>query len=538
MNNLENQNQQDYIKQYNDCYNNSSSVYSQIDTKIMEINKKYNEPPPQQKLAVNIPEILTTVLQQVLSKENLNDISIESILSKIRQEYECRRIFTNKKNIMLLNFDDDTFMPIIKTINKDILDIILGWYSACDILVDIEDIKFSIPENISEQQFNNILFKYIDVKHKDTFIQNYLPMAINKFISEDALNMIEKKIFGSIIDTTNNSNLKENKNTIYPYSSVDVSFSNNNYLKEKYSIIVPEELQYNGDLYYKLDDGKIKKMNETRSKTKSSTDLMNRYHSIESTEPFEYNQVDYYDISGNEQIYFGKKETEMDIINKINNNDNICKLGYYQPNSIFSDAMYIYIPEEPNKDKQDKYLIHILFNLHFMRSICIINANKITLEVIEKHSNQFGFTRILTHETSNIKIVDAFKSEFNNKLYDRIDEFNISLLTIASFVSINNQHISERDKICIEEKSIKEFINNNYTITTNLEHRLKASDIQEFILNSNKCQVDKEKISGFKNRLSKYLKDMGLEKKRYNDGYYYYGLEPKLTNRNFEEIFI
>jgi hypothetical protein len=37
-------------------------------------------------------------------------------------------------------------------------------------------------------------------------------------------------------------------------------------------------------------------------------------------------------------------------------------------------------------------------------------------------------------------------------------------------------------------------------------------------------KIDSNKISGFRTRLSKYLKDLGLQKKRYNDGFYYYGI--------------
>ena len=36
------------------------------------------------------------------------------------------------------------------------------------------------------------------------------------------------------------------------------------------------------------------------------------------------------------------------------------------------------------------------------------------------------------------------------------------------------------------------------------------------------------KTNGFKNRLSKYLKDLGFEKKRYDDGYYYHGISSKM----------
>ena len=34
-------------------------------------------------------------------------------------------------------------------------------------------------------------------------------------------------------------------------------------------------------------------------------------------------------------------------------------------------------------------------------------------------------------------------------------------------------------------------------------------------------------MAGFKNRLSNYLKELNLQKKRYSDGYYYYGIVKK-----------
>jgi hypothetical protein len=48
------------------------------------------------------------------------------------------------------------------------------------------------------------------------------------------------------------------------------------------------------------------------------------------------------------------------------------------------------------------------------------------------------------------------------------------------------------------------------------------------------CKIDKTKMPGFRNRLSTYLKDLGLQKKRYNDGYYY-GIVPKdMYSNNYQ----
>jgi arginine repressor len=57
---------------------------------------------------------------------------------------------------------------------------------------------------------------------------------------------------------------------------------------------------------------------------------------------------------------------------------------------------------------------------------------------------------------------------------------------------------------------------------------MKASTLYDIVIKSQYvCKIDKTKITGFKNRLSNYLKDLGLQKKRYNDGYYYYGIVKK-----------
>jgi hypothetical protein len=63
---------------------------------------------------------------------------------------------------------------------------------------------------------------------------------------------------------------------------------------------------------------------------------------------------------------------------------------------------------------------------------------------------------------------------------------------------------------------------------------MKASALYDIILTSKSVLIDQSKLGGFKNRLSKYLKDLGLEKKRFNDGYYYYGI--KVKNNGYAEF--
>jgi hypothetical protein len=93
----------------------------------------------------------------------------------------------------------------------------------------------------------------------------------------------------------------------------------------------------------------------------------------------------------------------------------------------------------------------------------------------------------------------------------------------------------------IEEKSVKAFLNNNFNFSDDVNKKMKASALYNLITNSDVCKVDKNKISGFKTRLSKYLQDLGLKKKRYNDGFYYYGIvnkyDIKCENQDGTKIF-
>ena len=47
-------------------------------------------------------------------------------------------------------------------------------------------------------------------------------------------------------------------------------------------------------------------------------------------------------------------------------------------------------------------------------------------------------------------------------------------------------------------------------------------------------KIENDKMSGFRTRLSKYLKDIGLKKKRYNDGFYYYGIVDRMNKFNLD----
>jgi hypothetical protein len=85
--------------------------------------------------------------------------------------------------------------------------------------------------------------------------------------------------------------------------------------------------------------------------------------------------------------------------------------------------------------------------------------------------------------------------------------------------------LSENQKHLHEEENIKIFIEQRYEILDDLNYKIKASVLCQEIARN--LLYDPVTAQALGVRLSNYLKDMGLQKKRYNDGYYYYGLKPK-----------
>ncbi len=80
---------------------------------------------------------------------------------------------------------------------------------------------------------------------------------------------------------------------------------------------------------------------------------------------------------------------------------------------------------------------------------------------------------------------------------------------------------------------MKEYLTKFYVLSDDINKKMKASALYNTIISSGIFNFDnKFTLSGFRNRLSVYLKNLGLQKKRYNDGYYYYGIVPILNNYN------
>jgi len=140
------------------------------------------------------------------------------------------------------------------------------------------------------------------------------------------------------------------------------------------------------------------------------------------------------------------------------------------------------------------------------------------------------------------KIIVIAKELFDEKIFDNEEKFNERLEMFKKLTT--EEKVIENE---IDEKIlVQKYMTDTFNITENLEDKLKASYICELVENYLEYNISGFKPGNisFRNKLSKYLLDMGLKKKRFGDGFYYYGLKfipfPKNNennNENFEDSF-
>lgn len=76
-----------------------------------------------------------------------------------------------------------------------------------------------------------------------------------------------------------------------------------------------------------------------------------------------------------------------------------------------------------------------------------------------------------------------------------------------------------------EKTKVIEYMRSKYDISTDQAMRVKANDLYKEVINN--MLIPYENASAFKKRLAGYLIEMNLQKKRFSDAYYYYGLSIK-----------
>ena len=160
---------------------------------------------------------------------------------------------------------------------------------------------------------------------------------------------------------------------------------------------------------------------------------------------------------------------------------------------------------------QNKYNKILVYNDNSHISFIIDNPDKDDLQLLE--NCVCGYKKYIEFENDEIdnNINISLITLFDKKCFDNEKSFLGEFEMFKKLYKIDDSL----------KKDVKTFILTNYNITNIINDKMKATDLFNEIYKFLKIE---EKIN-IRNKLTNFLLDIGLKKKRYNDGIYYYGLQ-------------
>lgn len=503
------------------------SIHAEIDNMINTLEKDIKEDlkPFQDKTTFShtldryediskFPKNLAEVVKNVLKNIEDGKISnLEQAIMNLRVSNYPSSHLENGQKIVFLNFEDDTFR-IILGVEITTIKTIQSWYDECNIMFDVEETDIIIPLNISNDEMNDLLLNDISCKDKEKIVFQYIPMTIN--------NILCKKEIENVQQMFNNTHLTDSIKLIEKgWASPNlINFHSKpiTEINEKKTDII-KKLEF--DIPPLFSDNNNKSHNNksdlpplfSDNNNKSDIFFFSRYPS-EFKPPYE-EQVD---LSG-----FKPYET-----------------GFLYPKQSWIDACapfdFIHCETVDN--------ILVLVHDKFFKTLVIKNPTNQVKKTLEEHP-EFGFRKLFHYKTNNTDVLNIIKTEFHKVNFYDIKSINDKLQVISKYVEfLNKQNVSNNYE-SNEELQVKKYINYRFKIDNDINNKMKASVLHDIICNSGYVKIEETKLASFKTRLSQYLKDLGLQKKRYNDGYYYYGIIDRelntfspITNIRFNEMLL
>lgn len=477
-----------------------------------------------------------------------------------------------RPRIVLMNFDDDTMRPIIELDYKQ-MKILEHWYEICSVPVEFEMTDLIIPSGVPHGKLENILYNDLTYSMKNEFINSYLPLVFEQIISSDKIKKYEemfsinnKKSYDTDID------LKDFKMSYNSISSNGIDDEEDDGLEEKFggtlfyssSAIPPTKTK---DPLKKVEPKDFLLLkpepmpeisNSILKKNKSSKynslygiiipkNLISRNSSensnmMRSSIPIRYpSSIPNRDEMNDNNLEIVKYifETQETILDNIEITPYNCDYNVLNPsfgsNAFqFSDdssyelielsCVFNHTSRLKQTDRKDVHTYSIMYNLKYNKSFVLKNPTEEEFALIKNIEN-YGFVNLANMQTNNDEISELINTNFGLCDFNSISELNLKLNAFSENVEYISKHVNVANNHANEETKVKTFILNNFTINNNIENRMKSSVLYDKIIYSK--IVNKQDIASFKIRLAKYLQDMGLEKKRYSDGIYYYGIKSK-----------
>jgi hypothetical protein len=376
--------------------------------------------------------------------------------------------------------------------------------------------NFNIKEEINEFSYLKTNFKKYPIDIIDKVTNIYINMEILAEIIETPFTVTEKE-FNILIDICGkNIPIKENANKdniLYNKIITDffkiLEFSK---IKDYWNELKTTNLTITKNQFEHSGLWNIEKSREQIVTNVSNSDNVKststRKDNALKTPLFEENKYE-----KGEPVPFTGSEFYCDL----NNND-----GSYLTN-INNNFKYIDDKELVSNNLAYIYHTYILYNSLYNVSIILKKEEQEIIDIIIKDFPEFIVVDKIDELTEeNYNLLYKF---FNNKIFSSITDLQDKVKSLKNLYDIdikdNNNDIGKKYS---EKDEVLMIINKTYEQNNNSNDKLKASEIYTLI--ENYFPLFKGNLT-FRKRVSGYLIETGLSRKRVSDGIYYYGLKKK-----------
>ena len=167
-------------------------------------------------------------------------------------------------------------------------------------------------------------------------------------------------------------------------------------------------------------------------------------------------------------------------------------------------------------------LYHSLYQISLFVSLKDTAFSQSQLEFELKY-NLIEFKLLYIATAPNHIIYNMVKELFHKKYESNSDivKNKIDSLDVWFNPSQNKEKMSEKE-------IIMDYFKNTFIFSDSINERMKASELYEYIINNIQMSPEGKNIIDnnlLRRRLQGYLMEAGLQKKRFSDGYYYYGIK-------------
>ena len=481
---------------------------------------------------VNLVEVLSSAINEA---SNNKEITIDEIIHKIRDDYETKAgISRTTQTIYLLNFEDDTVRPVFYVDDCYMLEV-KNFYNQANLLLDIETLTIELNSNYEKEELYPIMFRDFECDKKDMFVNVYIPQILSVLSSAWNVKTIHTNIFGTTIPLMKNlGNIQKDAASLLEYKKNIIS-------EQLQGFVIPEDME---QFIKEQNEARERAKQERKQQKENLSDLHSWFRDDEqsySSYNWEYDVLASKSFSAFEKVEWYKKSDESSDDELTVNSSLQCPTEFLPLPASDRGGLNFKDKSVPGtvstKDKNEKDLV-VLVDTKTLKTIVLINPSK-TAKAVYTDYPEFGFILLFEVTTSSLAIQKHIEETYNKHIFTDVEEINAMVSSTGKYLVFanKNEEIASMD----EANSVKKFFETYYLIDNEPEHRIKAQELCDIVSGSNMVYAT-IKRTGFRNRLSNYLKEIGLQKKRYNDGYYYYGLVrnscymPDSLRRRYEVI--